>query len=977
MKKNALAAVIGSILAAGWSAGVVAQDTNQQDQNVEKLESVEVTGSRITKAQMEGMSPVLTITREDIENQGFTSLADILQRLPIAGSALNTRFNSSGNFGFPPDGGGIGAGASQISLRSLGAKRTLVLVDGMRWVAGSSASGVSNATDLNTIPVGIIDHIDVLEDGASTLYGSDAIAGVVNVITRKDYSGFEATGYFGQFGQSDGETTRLEVNAGQVSDRMSVYFGVSYTDGNSVSANDRSISRFPAPGTGLTRGSSGTPEGRFIFTDPNTGTTVNLARNPGAPPIPVFDPLNPGGGADDFNPWDNSDRFNFSQFNLLVTPSQRTNVFADMTYNLSDDVQYYVKAMYNQRKSTNQAAPEPIFIGNGAGTGGIADTVNIDVTNPFNPLGFTLSAADNFILLGRRPIEGGPRVFDQDVDTKYLGSGFKGDFNLGERFFTWDANFVYSENNANQVKTGGYNIARIATALGPLSVCQATPGCVPLNLFGGQGADGQGTITPEMLNYIQFVQQDASRQMLRDYTFNLSGDLLELPGGTMAFAVGYESRTQKGSFLPDAVVTAGETNGVPSSPTLGSFNVDEFYAELNVPVLADMPFAKLLEFDFALRVSDYNTSGSSTTHKAGFRWRPVDDLLVRGTFSEGLRAPSVGELFGTGSRFDATLTDPCSNATDPTILANCGALGVPDPATFEQINPQISVVTGGNDAINPETSDSYTFGLVYSPEWAEATDWASKLDFEFTFYRHDLEGTISALDAQTQLNNCVATTDPLFCGGISRSSSGQVAGFQNRLQNLGALDTQGWDLNIHYISPDFEFGRFDITMNNTIVGKFVEASLNGKRKLDGIQTTFEGIDAGIPQYKGTLNINWIYHDFAATWTVRYIGKLIESCSDFLDGTINSFTQLGLCSNPNTADDSLSTNTLGGITYNDLQVTWNLPFFNQYKPSVKVGVINLFDKDPPLCESCSLNGHDPSVYDPPGVFWYVQTGFRFE
>ena len=308
----------------------------QSDEPTE-LERIEVTGSRIKRAAIEGQSPVFTLTREDIAQSGLTSVGDVLQQLTTGGKALNSKFNSSGNFGYPPDGGGIGAGSSQVDLRHLESKRVLVLVDGLRWVNESSASGVGSATDLNTIPLAIVDRIEVLEDGASAIYGSDAIAGVVNIITRRDFKGAELTTYYGEYDEGDGETTRAEATIGGGGDGFNAVFSASYVEQKTVFSRDRAQALEPVPGTGVTRGSSATPQGRFIFSDPRTGGDLDITLNPGTA-TPVYNPANPTGGTSTYNPFDITDRFNFSPFNLVLTPNKRKSLFTQVSYDLSDNV---------------------------------------------------------------------------------------------------------------------------------------------------------------------------------------------------------------------------------------------------------------------------------------------------------------------------------------------------------------------------------------------------------------------------------------------------------------------------------------------------------------------------------------------------------------------------------------------------------------------------------------------------------------
>lgn len=934
-------------------AAAAAQDTAS---DATALDRVEVTGTRIKKAQVEGQVPVQVVTREDIDRTGLTSIGEVIQALTASGSALNTKFNSSGNFGFPPDGSGVGAGSAQVDLRHLGAKRVLVLVDGMRWVNEASASGVGAATDLNTIPLAIVERIEVLEDGASALYGSDAIAGVVNIITRRNFDGASISLQYGEYSEGDGATGKADIAWGHTTDRSNLFLGASYNNQEEVKSSDREQSRFPVPGTGTRFGSSGTPTGRFIFRDPNTGVEYDITPNSGAND-PFFDPTQTGcDRTDDYHCFTTpGDRFNFSQFNLVVTPSERLGLFGQFRFDLSDRVNWYAKALYNRRESTNQAAPEPIFLGAGAGTGNpLADNIFVSATNPFNPFGFDLDSSVNLDLIGRRPVEGGPRIFEQEVDTWYVGTGFEGVFDVGQRSWFWDVNAAYSENEAEQTNFGSYDIRNIALALGPLAACQASPGCVPLNIFGGPG-----TITPEMLAYIQPVVHDRSKNTLGLITANVSGDLVDMWAGPLAFAAGVEHRRYEGSYQPDPLVVAGFYNGVPSLPTSGEYDVTEVYTELNVPLLADSPWAKKLDLSLAGRYSDYSTFGGEFTGKIGLRWQVVDELLFRATFAEGLRAPSIGELFGSASRFDAQLNDPCTTPLlDPSLASNCAALGA--PSDFEQTNPQISVVTGGNQQLEPERADSFTAGMVWSPSILENTAISERVDFEVTFYRHEVDGAIQAIDAQTQLDLCVQTLDPTFCNGITRASTGDINNFNNRLTNLGVIETDGWDVDLFWTFPDSRFGKVRLDWRNTFVGRYEARGAAGQ--LQPQRPGVEVVDSAIPEWTSTFVADWKRDNWSAAWTVRHISELREDC-----GRAFSF--------PVCSDQANRINTLDATTYNDLQVGYKFDWFKGLQ--LAAGVNNIFNEDPPICLSCSLNGYDASTYDiPRGQFWYLRADLRF-
>ncbi|HEV7490721.1 MAG TPA: TonB-dependent receptor [Rhodanobacteraceae bacterium] len=944
-----------------YAVPAFAQERGGED--VQKLQAIEVTGSRIKKADVEGQTPVLTITSKDIEATGLGSIGDVIQRLTVSGSSINTKFNSAGNFGFPPDGGGVGSGSTTISLRNLNAKRTLILVDGLRWVNESSASGVSAAVDLNTIPASIVDRIEILKDGASSLYGSDAIAGVINIITKKKQDGLGLHVYGGDYSVGDGKTYAGDVSLGGSGEKYDFFMDISHYDQHAISSNDWFQSRYPTPGIGgvpdRASWSSGTPFTRVDFSTPGgidygglcDGGVCDITANGVAPPGGV-QPFPSG-----YHGFSTADRFNYSPYNLLLTPSKRTAIFAQGDYHLTDSINWYMKGLYNKRDSVNQAAPEPIFLGPGAGTGGLADTVGVDVTNPYNPFGITLDPNDPNMFIGRRPVEGGPRIFKQKVDTDYVATGLTGAFSIGGNNYNWDVNYANSENKAEQTVTGTYNIRHILNALGPVDACVAP--CVPLNIFGGPG-----TITPDMLNYILFTENDRSDQKLELWTANISGDLFKLPAGELTAATGFEHRHLSGFYTPDSIVTAGDSNGVPSTPTRGDYGVDEFYVELNAPLLADMTAVKSLDLSLASRYSDYSTFGSTTNNKIGLRWQVVDDLTLRGTWAEGFRAPSIGELFGSVSRFDDTILDPCSSATGQTAT-NCAALGV--PPGFTQRNPQISVQTGGNPNLQPETSDSWTWGAVYSPTFAENSTWSQKTDFELTFYKIKLLDAIQALDAQTQLTRCVATLDPVFCNGITRATSGDINAFNNTLLNLGRIDTRGLDFGANWLSPEMSFGHFGAYWQTTYTSKYV-AVANGTGLQEPRTVGIEVTDSGIPRIRSTLALTWGYESWTAGWTMRYLSSLKEDCG--------AGAGFDVCDSPDDLSGGRTNGThhLGAVTYHDIRASWKVPV--QYDFSVAGGINNVFAKDPPVCLSCSLNGYDASTYDLPGRFWYVEASIKF-
>ena len=914
----------------------------------DSADEIIVTGSRIRRDPLDQASPVITVDSESIAKTGLSSIADVLQRLPSSAGGLNTRFNNSGNLGNPPDGGGVGAGSSSIDLRYLGSKRTLVLVDGLRYVNGASASGIPTSVDLNSLPEGMIDRVEVLQSAASPLYGSDAIAGVVNIITKSKQKGLRASAQYGQFRAGDGETQNYQASYGLGDDYVHIVAGASYIKQQSISARDRAISQFPNPGqtscTDPVGGcSSATPLGRFIV-----GNSNLTLRAPVIGRRPVYDPTLATG---DYKAFTSADRFNFAPFNYFQTPSERYGGFVNARAEFSDALNVSVKAVYNHRHSQNKAAFLPLFVGPDAGNGNLLDTISIDATNPYNPFG-TLNAGTNgqpanYSFIARRLVEAGQRTYTQDVDTMSVTGTLDGRFTLFGKNWYWDANAVFGFNDAKQLFTGNVNAAKLAQALGPVSACTAP--CVPFNIFGGVGS-----VTPDMLAFVGFDERAKSNQRLEDYVLNVNGSLFDLPGGPVGIALGYEHRYQFGSFTPDLIIQAGLGADIPAQAASGSFTVNEFYGEVRLPILKDVPFFRTLELNGAARYSDYSTFGGNTTLTGGALWKPVDDLLLRASYAEALRAPSIGELYGAQSRFDQPLSDPCTNVagslyrTSATVRTNCTANGVPANGSYaEPQGGQLPVLTGGNKALQPETSTTLLFGGVYSPRWAR-NGFASALSLEVNYYDIKVEGAIASIGADVLLNRCALTGDALSCGAVKRTPNGFISAINGILLNTGTIKTRGIDATFTLRTQDTGAGRFGVSLFANYLLQYEEAV----PATTGVTlTSYKGTERGspdqaYPRFKATGTIDWTLGPVTASYTGRYIDPVTE----IQNGT-----------------------RLASKFYSDVQVQLRPSWMNN-RFALTIGVNNLFNIDPPACVSCSLNNYDTTTYDVPGQFGYARISY---
>ncbi len=940
MTANAWKLRVGSATLALMAAlGLPAPATAQPAATGQNDAPIVVTGSRIRRDPLAQEQPVVFLDRTDIDRTGLTSAADILQRLPSSGGALNSRFNNSGNFGNPPDGGGVGAGAAEVDLRYLGSRRVLVLVDGLRYVNGASASGVPGSVDLNTIPESMIERIEVLQGGASAIYGSDAISGVVNIITRRQQDGLSLSAQVGTFGEGDGVTQNYQASwgFGGADGRTRLVIGANYVRQEEVRSSDRDISLFPTPGTTACDAScsSGTPNGRFIV---GAQDLTLIAPVLGRAPVLA-----------DYRAWaGNADRFNFAPFNFLQVPVERYGGFVNFTQELGANVNFNVHAIYNRRNSSNQAAPLPLFVGPDAGNGNLLDRITIDASNPFNPFGqlrsgFNLDGTPNgqvanYAFIGRRVVENGPRRYEQQVDTYYLAATLDGGFQWLGHDWNWDVNALWGRNRAEQEVQGNINAQNLARALGPVAACTAP--CTPFNIFGGAGS-----ITEGMLDYVAFTQRDSSRQRIWDFSANLTGGLFDLPGGTASIAIGVEHRDLSGRFDPDPVVAAGLGSDIPALPTSGSYDVSEVFAELRLPLLRDTPFFHRLELTGAARYSDYSTSGSTTTFSAGINWQPIEELLFRGSWAEGFRAPSIGELFGTPSRFDQEIVDPCSGLTAATaanIRANCIADGVPANNSYVQLNPQLPVVTGGNPDLDSESSESWGFGTVWRPSFLP------QLSLEVNYYNIRVDGAIQAIDAEVLLGRCAQTGDAVSCAAIDRSASGQVAQIRGFLQNIASVETDGLDVTLNFRPRPGSAGAFGLFWTNSFLFNYTVTvpATTGFTVIDREGTEQGSPDQAFPRFKSTAILDWNLGQFGASLTGRYIGGVEEANGNEMDARF----------------------------YTDIQLRWNPPFLDN-RIGLAIGAINLFGVEPPECFTCGLNNLDPTTYDVPGTFVYGRITFR--
>ena len=957
LKTTKLRDAITFALAAGATTIVGTGTAFAQDSEAGQpttLDRIEVTGSRIKRTELETSQPVFNLSREDIQAQGLTSVGDVIQNLSANGSTLNSTFNNGGN------------GETRVSLRNLGSNRTLVLVNGRRWVGGT---GLGGAVDLNTIPTAAVERIEVLKDGASAIYGSDAIAGVVNVILRNDYVGAEANAYFGQFDKGDGSRQSYDLTIGTADDRFSAMFGAAYVKEDPVMAGSREISAVPTFGTGPAFNSSTVPNGRFATCPSGNVNPVSGACVGGQSPYFTYDP---GDAANDPRPYVHAqDGYNYAPDNYLLTPQERISIFGRATLNITDDVSAFIQATYNNRKSEQLLAAMPIVLGAGPGAGVQARTITISPDSMYNPFGLPINS------IQRRANETGGRSFNQNVDTYAFTGGLEGSFEAANRYFSWDAGMVYGRNEQADTTYGLFNILALRNALGPselrggVPTCVQSPGgaaitgCVPMNLLGGLGS-----LTQEMLDYTSFVAHDNFGYEMKQYFANISGEIVELPGGMLAFAAGVERRDESGFDSPDALIASGNTTGNARTATQGAYSVSEAYAELSIPVLKDVPGAQELEFSVASRYSDYDTFGDTVNSKFGFKWRPIDDLLIRGNWAEGFRAPSISELYsGLSDTFEG-VSDPCSttfggryNALTPEQRGRCHAQGVP-VGGYDQGNAQIRTSVGGNPFLLPEKSTSRTLGLVYNPSWIEG------FDVSLDWWKIELEDVITGFSSQEILNNCILDNEQNFCQLFSRFPDGSINSLISAGVNFGEATVEGYDMTVNYRLPETSWGRFSFSWDTSYLADYRLGDVN-----DNLVGEYLPEDNHW-RIRSNLLVRWELGDWGATWATRYFSRQEEACpfyyNDYGFGELCSDVILGLGEDGGVdVVQGGSFNKIPSAVYHDVSVYTKLP----WNARVTLGVNNVLDRDPPIAYSAFANTFDPQ-YEVPGRFLYLQYNQKF-
>ncbi len=825
---TALAAL--GLASVGLSSAAHAQVVPSEavDETATPSSSIIVTGSRISNPNLEQASPVTVISQEEIGFRQPVSAESFLRELPGVVPNIGPGVNNGTN------------GSAQLDLRGLGANRNLILINGQRTVPASLAS----VTDLNIVPVALIERVDVLTGGASTAYGADAVAGVVNFITRRDFSGVDLTANFGITERGDGNQGRIDLTTGANFDdgRGNAVLSMGYAKTTAIQQGERDSGLFSLSST------TGNPQG-----------------SPTSSPASILSPLlgrvNADGTA--FETGVLGD-FNFNPLNVYQTPFERYNIFGSADYEVFDGVEVFTQAFYTKTVVDQIIAPSGTFF----------TTVQLPLNNPFltpvmrqqlcqagidlRPIGpggarigatpirpdaaqcapIIANGTEIPAQIGRRFTEAGPRLTNFTTNTFQVSGGVRADLT---ETFAFEVSGLYGESERTNTSNNQGTRSRLQQALravNPTTCTVTAGGCVPLNLFGVDGS-----LTDASFNFLNVTTFNFIQTSLKGLQANVSGDFgISSPFAVSPFSValGVEYREYVGASGGDGISSQpGEVlgAGAPALPITGDYNTKEVFGEIYLPLIEDRPFFDSLTVNAGARYSDYSTSGGNWAYNVGGTWEPIPDIRFRGSYARAVRAPNLFELFQPQVTFLTNRAiDPCQGTTAEItarganfvplcqaqlalVGANASLLGtIPQPAAG-----QINATTGGNPALQPEIGDTLTLGVVLQPRFLSA------VSLTLDYYDIKVEDAISSPSQADVIDGCFTGSNPGACGTIRRNPlTGSLSGPNDTtfgpflgLSNSGIIETSGFDLGFNF-RQELGFARLNMSFigNHTLSSKF-------------------------------------------------------------------------------------------------------------------------------------------------------------
>ncbi len=923
------------------------------------VDEIVVTGSRIARRDYVSNSPIVTVGRDDIEKSGSVTVDTLLNQMPQFVPSVSSTSNNPSN-----------GGQANIDLRGLGTARTMVLLNGHRVVPSNDDGTV----DINIIPAALIQNVEVITGGASATYGSDAMAGVVNFKLNSNFTGLQMDAQYGVTEEGDGKEKALSVTAGgkYADDRGHAVLSLGYSERGSVLNAARDFSA-------VSGASSTSPYGRYDATGTNLPSqaavdaifakygsaagavkaSANLGFNNDG--TLFYNGVNYKGSTElDYSTIPVNGTYNTGPLNLLQLPLTRYTAYAATDYQINDHAQFYGSFNFTHYDSTTILAPAPAASSTG---------FSVPVTNPFisddmaTLLASRANPTANF-LLRKRFTDVGPRQSDTTYNVFQIAGGVRGE--LGFKDWTYDVYASYGRSEQNETQSGNISHSAVQTLLnaadGGASLCS-----------GGYDPFGLQALSASCKAYIARQTKNrtvAEQQMVEA---NVQGGLFDLPAGEVRGALGVSYKRDTYLFEPDSLLSTGDVVGFNAQDSIdAATNVKDIYGELLVPVLKDLPFIKALDLTAGYRLSDYDTVGQVSAYKLDGAWEVVEGFRLRGGYQRAVRAPSIGELYSPQNQgYPSISEDPCaydstyregSNAA--AIKSLCVAQGVPAAIidTYTYTNTQVNSLSGGNPDLKEETADTYNVGFVWTPLFSHPL--LERLSMSIDYYSMDIKDAIGTIDANTALDKCYsASSNPTgdasnyYCSLFKRNSAtGEIDTLTLTNLNLGEYKTSGvdfqvdWGFGLGAVGLDDRYGSIKVNLVGAYLDSFKVQSLPGEDflELKGTigNTSVSDTAVSHPEWKYNTSISYLIGpvELGARW--RHIGDMTDAAD--------------------------SSEKIGAVDYFDLNGSWKIS--EAY--SIRGGVTNLTNKQPPYFSSYVQANTDPSTYDVLGRRFYMALKAKF-
>jgi len=930
--KSSLSLIAIATMSLGYSNLINAKEVSLEDE----VEVIEITGSRIKRTEMEAVTPIVSVSGDDLRKTGALNISDALNKLPIVVPDLgDTTSNHNGN-----------AGMASQNLRGLGAERTLVLVNGRRHVPSFPGS---TTVDISTIPMPLIDRVEIMTGGASAIYGADAVAGVMNIILKKQFDGTKANASYGLSGEGDGKRMAFDITHGTniFNGTGNIVANFSYYKSDSINANDRSyvdndIAYRPNPNdpdeniagiadrTVQQYNRFWNQSDRNFFID---GVVYKLNADGSKSPTG----MGPGGIMGDaqagfFGAYTNGGDYYFGdyEYQLLTVPSEKYNFNVTVQQELGDNLNLFVDTKYVKGNSQQRWSPYAEYGGNNLPQD--YQFYTADQKAEVERTGNGLEWAGFFPELGSGGADWNNELFQ-------IVTSLEGELS---NEYTWNVSLQHGVSKSANTSHGGIYQGKWDAGVGTWwTTCDSD--CVPINVF--------QPLTQEMIDYVSLPKHTGRAKLKQTIvTANISGDLWELPAGFVSFASGIEHRKESSEDIPSEISQSGVGGGYSvTKPIEGKYNVTEIYTEIRIPLLQDKFLAKSLSVEGAVRYADYSTAGGNTSWNLGTEWQPIDDIKFRASYAKAARAPNINEVFATENYGGEWLVDPC-NAwfvdDNENRVSNCAALGIDSDSIpyWTYTNQNFS----GNPDLESEVAKTLTIGAVINPRWLEG------FDITLDYWHVDLSGEINSYDMNTIVESCVdsETIDNPFCGFVTRRADGIVDLVEMTQLNLAKHSVKGLDIIANYSLDLQQYGSLSF---NTIWSKMLERKLQSDKSTEEID--FVG-GMAYPQWRGNLNMTYSFSNFSTTINQRFIGSQKTDLE--------------------TTSEDRYPNETGNVWYTDLSVNyWYTDNIN-----FNLAINNLFDKGTPQLPLANRGGasyhlgYTGGLFDTIGRYATLNVSYNF-